>query len=159
MAYHEGGHAVAALVQDIGFTYATVLSPDDTAAATVQRQRATYHARDADQDTRLHALVMDAVVCLAGPHGQARHRPPKGRRTPDEWNDDTKNANSFAHQYALVKCREVGWQRLVKVRFGTHYGLKSDIALSPKSAMCVDMQISGDESNTHLRSKPLELRE
>jgi hypothetical protein len=103
LAYHESGHAVVARVLGSGFTYATILSPDDTAAAAVQTESATYHARDADQNTQLDALMRDMVVCLAGPHAQARHRPPKGRGTPDEWDSDRNNAENLSLQAVLVK--------------------------------------------------------
>ena len=103
MAYHEAGHAVIARVLKININYVTILSPGDTAAAVALTHSATYHARDADQVPQLHALMMDAVVSLAGPHAEARHRLPKGRRIPDEWDDDRQHAMSFAREAALVK--------------------------------------------------------
>jgi hypothetical protein len=103
MAYHEAGHAVIARVLKININYVTILSAYDTAAAVTLTHSATYHARDADQEPQLCALMMDAVVSLAGPHAEARHRLPKGRRIPDEWDDDRQHAMSFAREAALVK--------------------------------------------------------
>ena len=61
----------------------------------------------------------------------------------------SKCCASARHQLATLNYGaysqiEVGRQRLVNVRFGAHYGLKSDIAPSPRSAIFGLMHRSKD---------------
>jgi ATP-dependent Zn protease len=100
-AYHEAGHAVIARVQGIPVDY-VVLFPDSDALALTQS--AAYLARDADQATRLAAIMKDIIVCLAGPYAQHRHRPLKkpGIETTAEWEGDFDNVRGLAVTAALI---------------------------------------------------------
>ncbi|WP_051677457.1 hypothetical protein [Bradyrhizobium sp. URHD0069] len=97
LAYHEAGHAVIAHALGIAVKYVTTLE-DASAALT---HSATYLARDADHPAQLEAIRKDVIVCLAGPHSQAKHRRPK-KKEPDEWKDDIETASGLAARAGLV---------------------------------------------------------
>jgi ATP-dependent Zn protease len=98
-AFHEAGHAVIARALGVGITHAMILSDSG-----VQTKCATNLARDADLKTRAEANMLDAVVSLAGPCAQTRHRRRKNhRQIPPEWEDDYENARGFAVLAALAQ--------------------------------------------------------
>jgi hypothetical protein len=100
-AYHETGHAVIARVLGIHVNLLTTFSIDEFTGAVAETYSAAYLARDADQATRVAACMKDAIVCLAGPEAQYRHRP-QTRRRPPEWESDLDGARNFAATAALI---------------------------------------------------------
>jgi len=100
-AYHETGHAVIARVLDIRVNLLTTLGVDGVTAAVAETHSAAYQARDADQEAKIAGLMKDMIVCFAGPHAQAKHRPPK-RKRPSEWSSDLDGARSMAATAALI---------------------------------------------------------
>lgn len=100
IAYHEAGHAVAARVQGLDVPYVTLLRTSGTSRASAQHESAAWIARDADRATRVSALEKDAIVFLAGPAAQRRHRLPKNQ---DGWKTDLDDAKLRAIKAVLIK--------------------------------------------------------
>jgi hypothetical protein len=92
-AYHEAGHAVVARVLGVSVTHVTILSTKDDNSGAAQTRSAAWLARDTGAPARIAALRKDALVALAGPHAQVRHRPQTNikRATSKEWKDDIAN--------------------------------------------------------------------
>ncbi len=100
IAHHEAGHAVIARVLGLGIAHVTIFSTDPANLAIALTQSATYlTSRDADHAAHMAALEKDAIVCLAGPNAQMRHRRPKNQ---DDWEDDRRNASSLAAEAVML---------------------------------------------------------
>jgi hypothetical protein len=104
VAYHEAGHAVIARAFGLGVPYITILRVDDETLAAAPAKSATHLARDADVAAQLSAIEKDAIVCLAGPTAQLRHRPVE---TQAGWDTDLESVNSFIVRAVLLEAGTV----------------------------------------------------
>jgi hypothetical protein len=80
IARHEAGHAIAARVLGINIKYATL---EDVNGYPQTVTESASHRRPGDPD----ALEQDAIVALAGPQAQQRHRPLSQSEMDSAWED------------------------------------------------------------------------
>jgi hypothetical protein len=94
IARHEAGHAVIARALNINIKYATL---EDVNGYPMVLAESAAHQRPSDPD----ALEHDAIVSLAGPLAQQRHRPlsqseqDRAWKDGGEWYDDRLNAQNY----------------------------------------------------------------
>lgn len=81
IARHEAGHAVIARVLNVNIVYATLVAAGDSSAQVLTVSAS--HQRPDDPN----ALEHDAMVVLAGPLAQQRHRPKSPREQERAWED------------------------------------------------------------------------
>jgi ATP-dependent Zn protease len=144
-AYHEAGHAVAALCLHLPIKHVTIVPENDTHGHIQIRppfRRSDNPEFDRSDRLRLK-LETYAIFCLAGLEAQRKFRPSSARSY--HWHQDYVHVLDYLDSFAEDNDEVQVWLRLLRIRarnlIATHWALVEALA----AALMERKRLSGDE--------------